>query len=91
MMASVVTKTRCIFESYAIRQKLTSFGASHILINSRIAVQGTRRLWPSYKRSGFCSNNDSGKRVGSVKLRQQDFTSRPLIQIDFFYSWFGLG
>src|SRR5206468_6581968 len=31
--SSVVTKTRCIFGSYAIRQKLTSFGASRILVN----------------------------------------------------------
>src|SRR5438067_13383851 len=29
----VVTKTRCIFGSYAILQKLTSVGASRILVN----------------------------------------------------------
>src|SRR6266480_2791706 len=31
--SSVVTKTRCIFGLSAIRQKLTPFGASRILVN----------------------------------------------------------
>src|SRR5512132_3254293 len=31
--SSVITKTRCIFGSYAIRQKLTPVGASRILVN----------------------------------------------------------
>ena len=33
---------------------------------------------------------DSAKPVGTLKLRQQNFPSRLLVQIDFFYSWFGL-
>ena|SRR5206468_4726961 len=38
----------------------------------------------------FVRAGDSANRIGTLKLRQRNFPSRLLVQIDFFYRWLGV-
>jgi hypothetical protein len=87
--SSVVTKTRCIFGSYAIRQKLTPVGASRILVSRPDSgSKGPDGFGCRAEEAVFVHAGDSAKRVGSVKLRQHNFPNRLFVQIEFLYSWF---